>query len=77
MIDKEKMKEYITTENWYEIDKEKMKEYIAIQDWYEEEKMKIKENYVKHQDYDLYQDQLEELLSEYDVKLEGIKIEVE
>lgn len=53
------------------------KKYIKIQDWYEEEKMKIKENYVKHQDYDLYQEQLEELLNEYDVKLEGIKIEAE
>ena len=52
-----------------------MNEYIAIQDWYEEEKMKIKENYVKHQDYDLYQEQLEELLSEYDVKLEELEQE--
>ena len=57
------------------IDKEKMKEYIAIQDWYEEEKMKIKENYVKHQDYDLYQEQLEELLNERDVKLEELEQE--
>lgn len=57
------------------IDKEKMKEYIAIQDWYEEEKMKIKENYVKHQDYNLYQEQLEELLNKRDTKLEELEKE--
>lgn len=53
------------------------KEFIKIQDWYEEEKMKIKENYIKHQDDNLYQEQLEELLNERDVKLEELKIEVE
>lgn len=57
------------------MNKNKMNEYIKIQDWYEEEKMKIKENYVKHQDYDLYQEQLEELLNEYDVKLEELEQE--
>ena len=55
------------------MNKSKMNEYIKIQDWYEEEKMKIKENYVKHQDYNLYQEQLEELLNEHDVKLEKWK----
>lgn len=57
------------------IDKEKMKEYITIKDWYEEEKMKVKENYVKHQDYNLYQEQLEELLFKLDIKLEELKQE--
>lgn len=57
------------------IDKEKMKEYITTENWYEEEKVKIKENYVKHQDYDLYQEQLEELLNERDVKLEELEQE--
>lgn len=52
-----------------------MNEYIKIQDWYEEEKMKTKENYVKHQDYNLYKEQLEELLNEYDVKLEKMEKE--
>ena len=55
--------------------KDKMNEYIKIQDWYEEEKMKTKENYVKHQDYNLYKEQLEELLNEYDVKLEKMEKE--
>lgn len=57
------------------MNKSKMNEYIKIQDWYEEEKMKIKENYVKHQDYNLYQEQLEELLNEHDVKLEKMEKE--
>lgn len=51
------------------------KKFIKIQDWYEEEKMKIKENYVKHQDYNLYQEQLEELLNKRDTKLEELEKE--
>lgn len=55
--------------------KSKMNEYIKIQDWFEQEKMKIKERYVEHQDCDLYQEQLEELLNKYDLKLEKIEKE--
>lgn len=55
--------------------KNKIKEYIAIEDWFEEEKMKIKENYVKHQDDDIYQEQLEKLLNKRDVKLEELEQE--
>lgn len=55
--------------------KNKIKEYIAIEDWFEKEKMKIKENYVNHKDDDIYQEQLEELLNERDVKLEELEQE--
>lgn len=55
--------------------KNKIKEYIAIEDWFEKEKMKIKENYVKHQDDDIYQEQLEKLLNKRDVKLEELEQE--
>lgn len=51
------------------------KKFIKIQDWFEEEKMKIKENYVKHQDNNLYEEQLEELLNKRDVKLEELEQE--
>ncbi len=46
--------------------------YIELTDKYEIQKQKIKENYVKHQNYKRYEEELEDLLLSYEREIDKL-----